>query len=210
MDKHIFVSIMGTMGSGKTTVAQLLAKELDYPLILENFETNAFLPKFYEDMQRWAFHSQIFFLLEKSRQLETIPKLLEKHSIIQDTPIMQDVFSYGRAQYELGNMNSDEWKLYLKTYETLNGHFKQPDVIIYLDASVDTLMARIEKRGRDYEQAIPRSYIELLDRFNMEWIHNTPIPVVHIDTNTRDIVTKKLDREFVVISLRHALAQHTR
>ena len=201
---------MGTMGSGKTTVAQLLAKELDYPLILENFEANAFLPKFYDDMKRWAFHSQTFFLLEKARQLEQIPDLLEKHSVIQDTPITQDVFSYGRAQHEMGNMDSNEWKLYLKTYETLNGHFKQPDVIIYLDASIDTLVDRISKRGRKYEQSIPRSYIELLDKLNMEWIKNTTIPVIHIDTNIRDIISKELDKEFVVISLRHALAQYTR
>ncbi len=210
MDKHIFVSIMGTMGSGKTTVAKLLAKELDYPLILENFEENAFLPKFYQDMQRWAFHSQTFFLLEKIRQIEKIPSLLEKHSIIQDTPIMQDVFSYAQAQYELGNMDKDEWRLYLKTYELMKEHFKQPDVIIYLDASVDTIMNRITQRGREFEQSIPRSYIELLDRLNTEWLKNSKIPVVHIDTNTRDIIKKELDKEFVVINLRHALAQYTR
>jgi deoxyadenosine/deoxycytidine kinase len=210
MDKHIFVSIMGTMGAGKTTVAQLLAKELDYPLVLENFEQNAFLSRFYDDMKRWAFHSQTFFLLEKVRQLEQIPEALKTKSIIQDTPIMQDVYSYAQAQYELGNMDKDEWKLYLKTYQTLNDHLKQPDVIIYLDASVETLMNRIESRGRAYEQSIPRSYIELLDRLNTEWLKTCTIPVVHIDTNTRDIITKKLDKEFVVISLRHALAQYTR
>ena len=198
------------MGSGKTTVAQLLAKELDYPLILENFEANAFLPKFYEDMKRWAFHSQTFFLLEKSRQLEEIPSLVEKHSIIQDTPIMQDVYSYAQAQYELGNMDKNEWKLYLKTYMTVNEHLKQPDVIIYLDASIETLMSRIESRGRAYEQSIPQSYIELLDRLNAAWISNSQIPVIHIDTNTRDIVNKELDKEMVVINLRHALAQYTR
>jgi deoxyadenosine/deoxycytidine kinase len=210
MGKHIFLSIMGTMGCGKTTVAHLLAKELNYPLMLENFEANAFLPRFYKDMKRWAFHSQTFFLLEKSHQLEQLPALLENHSIIQDTPIVQDVFSYARAQHELGNMDKDEWRLYLKIYEMLNKHVKQPDVIIYLDASVDTLLERIAKRGREYEQSIPRRYIELLDKLNSEWINHTDIPVVRIDTNTRDIVKKKLDQEYMVITLRHALAQYTR
>lgn len=210
MDKHIFISISGTLGAGKTTVAQLLAKELNFPLILENYETNAFLPRFYEYMKRWAIHSQLFFLLEKVKQLETIPALLEKNTIIQDTPILQDVYSYARAQYELKNMDSDEWKLYLKTYEALKDHLPQPDVIIYLDASVETIMHRITQRGRSYEQSIPIEYIALLSKLNQEWIKTTTIPVIHIDTNVRDLVHKQLDKEFVVISLRHALAQYTR
>lgn len=210
MKKNLLISIMGTMGSGKTTISQILAKELDYSLLVENYESNAFLPRFYENMKQWAFHSQIFFLLEKVRQLEKIPKLLESSSVIQDTPLIQDVYSYARAQFELGNMDHDEWKLYLKTYETLNDHLQQPDIIVHLDATVDTVLTRIANRGREYEQDIPRSYIELLDRLNKEWLENTKIPVVHVDTTERDLVKKQLDKEFFIINLRHTLSQYTR
>lgn len=201
---------MGTMGSGKTTVANLIAKECGYALVLEQFEDNPFLPKFYADMKRWAFHSQMFFLLEKARQLHEIPSMRTQQSVIQDTPIMQDVYSYAKAQYELGNMNVHEWNLYLKTYDTLSAHLPTPDVIVYLKASIDTLMKRIEHRGRSYEQSIPKDYITLLDNLNTSWIESTDIPIILIDTDERDIVNKERDREYVTITLRHELARYTR
>jgi len=207
-EKGIFISVMGTMGSGKTTAAKLLAQKLTYTLMTEHYEENNFLPRFYDDMKRWAFHSQTFFLLEKVRQLEQIPELLLTNSIIQDTPIIQDVYSYAQAQYKLNNMDHEEWKLYRKTYESLNGHLRQPDFIVYLDASVDTIMERIANRGREYEQSIPRSYIELLDKLNAEWLETTTIPVVKINTNSRNFVHKELDQEFFTISVRHAIAQY--
>ncbi|MCX8009057.1 MAG: deoxynucleoside kinase [Patescibacteria group bacterium] len=210
MEKHIFVSVMGTMGAGKTTIANILAEELKYALLLEQFDDNPFLPKFYKTMNRWAFPSQTFFLLEKCRQMKQIPSMLKEHSVIQDTPMLQDVYSYAKAQYKLGNMDRHEWNLYLKTYESLSENLIKPDVIICLNASIDTLMDRIAKRGRSYEQTIPRSYIELLDSLNKEWIQTTTIPVIHIDTDTRDIVNKSLDKEYILITLRHALAQYTR
>lgn len=207
---HLFVSVMGTMGSGKTTIANLIAQECGYALVLEQFEDNPFLPKFYTDMKRWAFHSQIFFLLEKARQLNEIPSLLNQRSVIQDTPIMQDVYSYAKAQYELGNMDRHEWNLYLKTYETLSAHLPKPDVIVYLTASLDTLMKRIQSRGRSYEQSIPEEYIALLDRLNASWRASTNIPIIVIDTDERDIVHKERDREYVIITLRHELARYAR
>ena len=103
---------MGTMASGKTTVAKLLAKELKYKLIEENFGENKFLPRFYKDMKRWAFHSQTFFLMEKVTQMIETGKLLAKKNVIQDTPIQQDAFSYAKAQNVLGNIDDAEWKLY--------------------------------------------------------------------------------------------------
>ncbi len=101
---HTFASVMGTMGSGKTTIANLIAQECEYTLVLEQFENNPFLPKFYADMKRWAFHSQMFFLLEKAKQLHGIPSLLQQQSVIQDTPIMQDVYHTGRR-----NTNLETW-----------------------------------------------------------------------------------------------------
>lgn len=195
----MYLSVMGTLGSGKTTAAKLLARELKYHLLEENFGDNAFLPRFYQDMKRWAFHSQTFYLMEKITQMLATPTLLEKRSVIQDTPIQQDAFSYAKAQYVLGNMDDAEWRLYQKIYKSFEPYFPKPNLIVYIETSVSVIMDRIKKRGRDYEQAIPLSYIELLDMLNHTWLsENKSIPVFVIETDGLNIVTnKKAQRELV-------------
>ncbi len=175
---------MGTMGSGKTTVARLLARELKFRLIEENFGDNAFLSRFYSDMKRWAFHSQTFFLMEKINQMRETPKILKKHSVVQDTPIQQDAFSYAKAQHVLGNIDDAEWRLYQKIYKSFEPYFPTPDLIIYLDTTVQGLARRIERRGRGYEKKIAQSYLELLDMLNKRWLsENKTIPVMIVETD---------------------------
>lgn len=184
MKKHTYVSVMGTLGSGKTTAANLLSRELKFQLLNENFGDNAFLPRFYGDMKRWAFHSQTFYLMEKINQMLETPKLLEKHSVIQDTPIQQDVFSYAKAQHVLGNMDDAEWRLYQKIYTSFLPYVPKPNLIVYIHTSVPVIMERIKKRGRQYEQKIPLSYIKLLDMLNHKWLtENKTIPVLMVDGN---------------------------
>ncbi len=183
---------MGTMGSGKTTAARLLAKELGFKLLEENFGENAFLPRFYQDMKRWAFHSQTFFLMEKITQMLETPKLLLKESVVQDTPIQQDALSYAKAQHVLGHIDDAEWKLYQKIYKSFEPYFPAPDLIVYLETSLDEIMERIESRGRGYEQQIPQSYVELLDMLNHRWIsENKIIPMLTIQTDGLNIVRSK-------------------
>jgi len=205
-----YIAVMGTMGSGKTTAANLLAKELHFTLIEENVKENAFLPRFYQDMKRWAFHSQLFFLMEKIRQMTETKSILSKSSVVQDTPITQDVFSYARAQHELGNMDDAEWALYQKIYHEFTPHFPNPDLIVFLDTSVPVIEKRIAARGRGFEQSIPTDYLELLDKLNRKWLEqNTTIPVVKINTDTLDI-TRNKDAQIQFVSLvRHALPRRS-
>lgn len=183
---------MGTMGSGKTTVARLIARELKFRLIEENFGENAFLSRFYSDMKRWAFHSQTFFLMEKINQMLETPAVLAGHSVVQDTPIQQDAFSYAKAQHVLGNIDDAEWRLYQKIYKSFEPYFPKPDLIVYLETTVPTLSTRIGKRGRGYEQKIPQSYIELLDMLNKRWLsENNTIPVMMIETDGLNIIQNK-------------------
>jgi deoxyadenosine/deoxycytidine kinase len=183
-EQHEYVAVMGTMGSGKTTAARLIAQELGFTLIEENVAENAFLPRFYTDMKRWALHSQTFFLMEKISQMMQTKKMLEKQSVVQDTPITQDVYSYAKAQHELGNMDDAEWKLYQKVYTEFAPHCPKPDLIVYLATSVPEIEKRIEERGRGYEQSIPRSYLELLDTLNTQWIaENKTIPMLVVNTD---------------------------
>ena len=197
---------MGTIGAGKTTVAKLLARELKFKLLEEHFGENAFLPRFYSDMKRWAFHSQMFFLMEKTKQmLETI-KILEKHSVVQDTPIQQDALSYGKAQYVLGNMDEAEWWLYLKVYRAFEPFIRPPDLIVFLETSTETLQTRIQERGRKYEQKIPTSYLELLDMLNHKWLReNRSIPVLVVKTDHLDIVHNKKAKAKLVAYVKNAL-----
>ncbi len=190
---------MGTMGSGKTTVAKLLAREFRFHLIQENFGDNAFLSRFYSDMKRWAFHSQTFYLMEKTQQLLEVARVLSDakdpvwnkraHGIVQDTPIQQDAFSYAKAQHVLGNIDDAEWRLYQKIYKAFEPYFPKPDLIVYLETTVPALTTRINNRRRGYEQHIPQSYVELLDMLNHKWIsENTDIPLVSISTDGLNIV----------------------
>jgi len=193
---------MGTMGSGKTTAARILAKALQFHLLEENFGENAFLPLFYSDMKRWAFHSQTFFLMEKITQMLETKKLLDKTSIIQDTPIEQDAFSYAKAQHVLGHIDDAEWKLYQKIYRSFEPLFPKPDLIVFLETGIGEIEKRINVRGRGYEQKIPQSYLELLDMLNYKWLtEQKEIPVLTIQTDGLNIVrSKNAQRELVELT----------
>ena len=197
---------MGTMGSGKTTAARILAKALKFHLLEENFGENAFLSRFYNDMKRWAFHSQTFFLMEKITQMLETRTFLEKTSIIQDTPIQQDAFSYAKAQHVLGNIDDAEWKLYQKIYDAFEPQFPKPDVIVYLETSIKEIGRRIDARGRGYEQKIPQSYLELLDMLNHKWIgEQKEIPVLSIATDGLPIVRSKKAQQQLIVQVKKQL-----
>ncbi len=206
MSKLVYVAVMGTMGSGKTSTSNLIAKHLDFHLLEENFGENAFLPRFYDEMKRWAFHSQAFYLMEKITQMINTAGLLKKKCVVQDAPIQQDVFSYAKAQHVLGNMDDAEWRLYTKIYKSFEPYLPKPDMIIYLDTSVTSVVDRIKQRGRGYEQEIPQSYLELLDMLNQKWLtENRDIPVLHIETDHRNIIKSPKAREEVVDIVSSAL-----
>lgn len=204
--EHDYIAVMGTLGSGKTTAARLLSRELGLTLVEENVEENAFLPRFYKDMPRWAFHSQLFFLLEKIRQMTETKTMLETTSVIQDTPITQDVYSYAKAQHELGHMDDAEWALYHKIYREFSSLCPDPDLIVFLDTSIPHIEKRIAERGRGFEQEIPTEYLELLDRLNRSWLEqNKEIPVVVVKTDTLDIARNTDAQTQFIAMVRSAL-----
>jgi deoxyadenosine/deoxycytidine kinase len=206
MKKHLYISVMGTMGSGKTTAAKIIATAFSYTLLEENFGENAFLPRFYQDMKRWAFHSQTFFLMEKITQMLETNTVLKTAAVVQDTPIQQDAYSYAKAQHVLGHIDDAEWKLYQKIYKSFEPLFPKPNLIVYLETSIPAIADRIEKRGRGYEQKIPSSYLELLDMLNHKWLsENKTIPVLSIETDGLNIVTSKVAQKQLVDAVRKRL-----
>lgn len=190
---------MGNMGSGKTTVAKLIAKHLGLQLIEENFSQNPFLKDFYNDMQRWALHSQTYFLMEKIKQMQETKKLLLKKSVVQDTPLYQDVHVWAEAQYESGHMNEAEFALYRKIYEMFIDQLISPDLIVYLKTSVEVIEERINARGRGFETKVPRWYLVLLNWLLEKWVsNNRRVPVLTIETDGINIIKNQKDVEEMI------------
>lgn len=180
-----YIAVEGVIGAGKTTLASMLAESVPSArLIPEHFEDNPFLEKFYRDRERYAFQVQMFFLLSRYRQqLELAQYDLFSTMLISDYAFEKDEIF---ARLILGDA---EFSLYRQVADSLQASVVRPDLIVYLQSSVDRLMANIERRGRAYERTIDRGYIEELhDAYTRFFASYTRVPVLTIDTERLDIV----------------------
>ena len=186
MKKH-FITIAGNIGVGKSTLVQLLAQRTNWEPVFEAVTENPYLADFYQDMRRWSFQSQVFFL---SRRLQQHHALLQsRNAIIQDRSVYEDAEIFARNLYLQGDMSERDWYCYSELYQTLVTLLTPPDLVIYLRASVPTLRRRITQRGRDYEQKIADTYLAQLNQLYDEWAQNfSHSPVLTIDTNNLDYV----------------------
>ncbi len=182
----MYVAIEGVIGVGKTTLARLLQPAFDAEIILEVFEENPFLSDFYSDRERYAFQTQIFFLLSRyHQQRRTIHEIVATgKNIIADYTFAKDALFAGI------NLKGDELEMYYKVHDALAEKIQKPDLLVYLQASTDTLMQRIELRDRPYERQMERAYIDELnhayeDFFSKPFDHT---PVLAIDTNDLNII----------------------
>lgn len=182
--KHYFISFIGGIGAGKTTAAKLIAKHLAFSFASEKFRENYFLPLFYKDMRRWAFHSQLFFLVVKINQLLHIKKVLEKKSVVQDFSIYQDVFAFIKAQQVLGNFTKKDYAICKRVYDAAEKVLPRPDLLVYLKWSSKDPMSQIKKRGRFYEKEISLSYLNLLQKLQKDWVakNSKKFNILAIDT----------------------------
>lgn len=204
--KHYYIAVAGILGSGKTTVAKLLAHELGFALVEDAFETNAFLPLFYKDPHRWAFHNQLFYLHDTVRQNKVVREMLEHTSVVHDEAIYQHYFTYSKAQLALGNMLPTEFALYDRYAQVFWKDAPTPDLIIQLDASVPVLAERIRKRSRDFEQEIDMQYLETLSGLQKEWLQrHQQFPVLSVATDYIDLAENAEDRKLFCLSVRRRL-----
>lgn len=162
------IAIAGNIGSGKTTLTNLLSKHLGYETLFENTEDNPYINSFYEDMRRWSFNLQIYFLHTRFKQIVDIQK--DNRNVIQDRTIYEDAYIFAPNLHEMGLMNTRDYENYLATFELVSSFIKYPDLIIYLRGSVPTLVSQIQKRGRDYESTIRLDYLSSLNNFYEDWI----------------------------------------
>ena len=161
------IAVAGNIGSGKTTLTKLLAKHFNWIAEFEDIDNNPYLTSFYEDMQRWSFNVQVFFLNARMRKVVEIEK--KKKPVIQDRTIFEDAYIFAPNLHDMGLMASRDFENYISLFNLVNSFVHPPDLVIYLKASTSTLVSQIQKRGRKYESSIRLDYLQRLnDRYD-EW-----------------------------------------
>ncbi len=164
------IAIAGNIGSGKTTLTQLLAKHYNWIPQYEDADTNPYLTSFYEDMQRWSFNLQVFFLNTRFRHIIDIHR--QKKSVVQDRTIYEDAYIFAPNLHEMGLMSSRDFNNYLSLFEMIDSFIQAPDLLIYLKADISTLVSQIQKRGRPYEDLIRLDYLKNLNERYNHWAEN--------------------------------------
>lgn len=194
-----YIAIEGPIGIGKTSLARKISAHFDFHLLKEIVEENPFLGKFYEDIEAWSFQTEMFFLCNRVKQLEEIKRdyLQKNRAVVADYHIFKNMLFARRT------LQREKITKYEKIYHILTDDMPIPNMVIYLHASLDTILERIQRRGRDIEQNIKASYLAQLSRDyedymnEFEWMH-PEIPVIRIDGDTMDFVRYQVDLERII------------
>jgi len=166
--KH--VAIAGNIGAGKTTLTEQLAKHFGWDVHYESTEDNPYLSDFYNDMQRWSFNLQIYFL--NSRYQQVLRILNGDRTVVQDRTIYEDAYIFAPNLHDMGLMSTRDFQNYFQLFKTMSSQIQPPDLLIYLRASIPTLVAHIQDRGRDYEGNMSLDYLKRLNQRYENWIGN--------------------------------------
>ncbi len=199
-----FVVVAGNIGAGKSTLVTLLSAHLGWQPFYEPEGDNPYLADFYRDMQTWAFHSQVFFL---TRRLRIHRQLLDHPtSVIQDRSIYEDAEVFAGNLHRRGLLTGRDYETYRSLYSVLSEFLPPPDLVVYLRASVETLLNRISGRGRDYERSIPGDYLAQLNEQYEEWLAAFNLcPVLTVPSDDLDYVTHSAHLELVVSKIQEKL-----
>jgi len=191
------VAIAGNIGAGKTTLTQLLAKHYKWEAQLEDVVDNPYLDDFYNQMERWSFNLQVYFLNSRFRQVLKIRE--SGKNIIQDRTIYEDANIFAPNLHAMGLMTNRDFKNYSSLFGLMESLVQSPDLIIYLRSSIPNLVSQIHKRGRDYENSISIDYLSRLNERYEAWIHGyTKGRLLIIDVDDLDFVEKEEDLGFII------------
>ena len=200
--KHIAVA--GNIGAGKTTLTEALSKHYKWIPQFEDVANNPYLMDFYEDMPRWSFNLQIYFLNSRLNQLLEIQHGTE--TVVQDRTIYEDANIFAPNLHDMGLMSKRDFDNYYQFFQTLKSMVKPPDLLIYLQASVPTLVGQIQKRGREYEENIRLDYLKKLNEYYKRWTESYregPLLVINVDKNNfaeneedLGVIINKIDAHF--------------
>lgn len=178
------IAVAGNIGSGKTTLTKLLAQHYDWEAQYEDIDQNPYLNDFYEDMQRWAFNLQVYYLNSRFTQIQEIKE--RKETIIQDRTIYEDAYIFAPNLHSMGLMTTRDFENYFSLFSLIDRFISAPDILIYLRASVGTLVNQIQQRGREYEESIRLDYLKRLNERYEAWISTYDkgkLLIVDVDNN---------------------------
>lgn len=181
---NMHIAIAGNIGAGKTTLTKLLSKHYKWDTHYEDAEENPYLNDFYKDMQRWSFNLQIYFLNSRLNQIQDIRE--SKKTVIQDRTIYEDAYIFAPNLHAMGLMTTRDFDNYIALFDSMMVFVAPPDLLIYLRASVPTLVNQIQKRGREYEESIRLDYLKRLNERYEAWIstyESGKLLILEVDDN---------------------------
>lgn len=191
------IAIVGNIGAGKTTLTELLAKNYGYEAIFEAVDNNPYLEDFYSDMKRWSFNLQIYFLNSRFKQISEIQK--DNRNIIQDRTIYEDAYIFAENLHDMGLMTTRDYENYRAIFDNITAFIKPPDLLVYLKASVPTLVNNIQRRGREYEIGIRLDYLSKLNEKYQKWISGYKLgKVLILDKDKLDFANNSEDMASIV------------
>lgn len=186
-----YVAVAGNIGAGKSSLTGLLGKNFGWETFYESVDDNPYLSDFYEDMRRWSFNLQVYFLSSRFRHQKTMME--SERSLIQDRTIYEDVEIFAKNLHQMNLMSDRDFKNYSALFHEMVQYLKPPDLLIYLRAEVPTLVRQIQQRGRDYENTIRIEYLERLNELYEDWIDRYDKEKLIIDTDNLDFVNDQQD-----------------
>ncbi|MEH7383749.1 deoxynucleoside kinase [Bacillus sp. JJ1533] len=202
------ITVAGTVGVGKSTMTKALADALGFRTSFEKVDTNPYLDRFYADFERWSFHLQIYFLAERFKEQK---KIFEYGGgFIQDRSIYEDTGIFARMHYEKGTMAPVDYETYTNLFDAMvmTPYFPHPNLLIYLEGSLDDIISRIHERGRPMEQQTPISYWEEMHGRYEKWINNfNACPVLRLNINEYDIMKDESSIELIIEKISNFIRQ---
>ncbi len=197
VNKPQHIAVCGNIGSGKTTLTAKLAKHYGWQPLFESVDDNPYLRDFYQDMKRWSYHVQIYFLNTRFKQVHQIRG--SERTTIQDRTIYEDAYIFAANLHRSGFISDRDYQSYLDLFNSMINFVRPPDLLIYLKADIPKLVRQIEKRGRDYEYSISLEYLKNLNEHYEEWIGNyRDGKLLIIDVNDLDFVANIEDFSYIV------------
>lgn len=206
--ENAVITVAGTVGVGKSTMTEALAKALNFKTSLEQVDDNPYLDRFYEDFNKWSFHLQIYFLAERFKEQKRIFEM--GGGFIQDRSIYEDTGIFARMHMEEGTMDPVDYETYTSLFDAMvmTPYFPHPHVLIYLDGSMDDILSRIHRRGREMEQQTPNTYWKEMHGRYEKWIKEfNACPVLRLNINDYDLLTNPHEIDHIAEKIGQMLNQ---